>query len=200
MKLWLCLNIQILFIISLISYTNEGKSQDYLYKYEELYDSDKYAIDNYRVDNYYLDFTCVSNSETDNNCGNGKCNSAGNGCECNAGYTTFQGSYIRCNYQQKSKVKAFLLEMLGFGLGHLYIQNYSLFIAKFLFVYFSCYFVFCIMIFVGAINNSNVDEATYKSTKRTTFIIVPTMFAWYIFDLLWFILGYYKDSNGIDLY
>jgi hypothetical protein len=200
MKLKLCLIILIIFTISLISYTNQGKSQDYLYKYNELYDSDKYMINNYHVERFYINFTCVSKSTTDNNCGNGECNEKGDDCVCYAGYTTYPGSYIKCSYQQKSKIKAFLLEMLGFGLGYLYIQNYSWFIAKFLFVYFSCYFVFCIMIFVGAINNSNVDEATYRSTKRTTFIIVPTMIVLYFFDLFRFILGYNKDSNGIDLY
>ena len=97
-------------------------------------------------------------------------------------------------------MKAFLMEcFVGFGLGHYYVGNYTLFIGKFLFYYFSCYFSFCVMVFVGAINQSNVTDEAYQYTKTSTIILLPLMIFWWFFDIFMFGTGRYTDGLGMPL-
>lgn len=185
-------------LIFVCIYCQENK--DYLNKYNQLSFSPKYNTKtDYKYVNRTLEFIC-DNPEEDCS-GKGKCTSDKLGCICNLGFYSIEGSYIKCSYQQKSKMIALLLEAtVGFGFGHLYVRNYTFFLGKFLFYFFSCYFQFCLMIFVGSINNSNVDEKTFSSTKAATFILVPVMIGWYLFDVAMFFLGKWTDSNNIPLY
>ena len=124
-----------------------------------------------------------------------------NECKCDPRYTTSKSSFLQCNYYQKRKLYALLLEsLIGFGFGHLYSGNYTLFISKFLFFFFTCYFGLCLMIFVGAVNNSNVNAKTYIYTQRFLFITIPLMIIWYFFDIIFYAIGRYKDGKGEDLY
>lgn len=133
--------------------------------------------------------------------GHGKCDKNENECKCDPRYTTSKSSFLQCNYYQKRKLYALLLEsLIGFGFGHLYSGNYTLFISKFLFFFFTCYFGLCLMIFVGAVNNSNVNAKTYIYTQRFLFITIPLMIIWYFFDIIFYAIGRYKDGKGEDLY
>ena len=172
--------------------------KDY-YDYERLYNSDKFdnRLD-YRNDNI-ITFKCNDNKIDCS--GHGTCSSDKSKCECNSTDITPKGSYLQYGYYQKSKTIALVLEgIIGFGFGHLYVENYTLFIAKFLFFFFACYFSFCIMIFIGAVNNSNVKAETYRYTKISIFVILPLMAIWYFVDIALYASGVYKDGRGIDLY
>lgn len=132
--------------------------------------------------------------------GHGHCNSEKK-CVCDNRYTTPDKSFLKCNYYQKRKLYALLLEgLIGFGFGHLYSGNYTLFISKFLFFFFACCFGLCLMIFVGAVNNSNVNAKTYTYTKRFLFITIPLMIIWYFLDIFFYATGKYKDGKGMPLY
>ena len=173
----------------------------YLNQYNKLYLSQKFET---RIEYTYYNLTFKFSTCLDVNrdcAGNGICSNKTIDCICNPGYASILDSYVKCTYQQKSKTTALLLELLiGFGFGHMYIGNYVFFIAKFLFYFFSCYFNFCVMIFIGSVNNSNVNDISFSTTKRNTIILVPIIIGWYLFDILMFLCGSYYDSNGIQLY
>jgi len=171
----------------------------YLYKYNEIYYSDKYEVRRqYTFKNFTEKFKC---EDAFVDCaGNGSCDTETT-CACNIGYYSIPGSYVKCTYKQKKLSTALLLEsLIGFGFGHMYRGNFVFFVGKFLFYFFTCYFYFCIIICVGALNNSNVDEKTYYYTKRSSIIIIPLMIGWYLLDVIMFLLGRYGDANGMPLY
>lgn len=94
-------------------------------------------------------------------------------CVCNMGYSSFDietlksESNILCCYQQKSQLKAFLLELfLGFGIGHFYLGKYyfaslklglqvSTCISLWCIVYFACNREYSIEVHPNEINNEN---------------------------------------------
>jgi hypothetical protein len=169
----------------------------YMAKYDRLYNSEKY---NTKVNYKYAPLIFKCNDPISDCSNRGTCSPDSNDCICDSGYTTLTGSYKKCTYQMKSYVIALVLEtFISFGVGHLYVGNYTLFVGKFLFFFFSYYFNFCVMIFVGSINQSNVTIDTYYRTKRTFCILVPMIIGWYIFDVVMFACMQYKDQNGIEL-
>ena len=176
-------------------------SSDDLFKYIKLYQSERFKTEyNIPFAEYYPKF--FKCEDVSYNCaGNGICNETRDDCICTSGYTSFPNSFIKCTYPQKSSIVAILLEVfIPFGFGHLYIMNYGFFLAKFLMYFFTYYYVFCVMIFIGSINNSNVEEETYNQTKKICYVTLPIIFIWYLFDIIWFCLGNYQDGNNMDLY
>ena len=86
-------------------------------------------------------------------CGNTKCAKNFGKCElvnseylciCDSKYTTYpEKNEIKCNYERKRQLKAFLLEFfLTYGAGHFYTHNYKYAIPKL------CVFVFLKIIFI----------------------------------------------------
>lgn len=70
-----------------------------------------------------------------NNCINGMCNKNRTICECKPGYITKYDTNMKelCNYKQKNRITAFLLELfLGYmsGAGYFYIGRNNLGIAQ----------------------------------------------------------------------
>lgn len=190
----------ILVLIS-ISYVNlQDTDSSYLLKYNQLYFSNKFETrKDFIYENTTSEYKCYN--DTLDCSDNGICTEDNLDCTCNPGFVTLENSFQRCTYTQKSKSTALLLEaFIGFGMGHLYIGNYTFFIGKFLFYYFSCYFNLCIMVFVGSINDSNVNPDTYSATKRTSYIMFPIMIGWWLFDIIMFFMNKYKDSYSVDLY
>lgn len=119
---------------------------------------------------------------------------------CQDGYITLKGSYIACNYPQKSRLIAIMLEILGLGFGHLYIGKHLFFFAKFLSCLLFCYMIVCVIFFVGAINGSNVSQETSKSSTKIVKIIFPLIYVWYFIDIIAFASGFYSDENEQPLY
>ena len=79
--------------------------------------------------------------------GAGKCvDFATSNCTCIPEYDTYPiSSTIKCNYQKKSQLTAFILELiLSYGSGHFYINNINIAIPKFLFWY-TGYYLFIIL-------------------------------------------------------
>jgi hypothetical protein len=75
-------------------------------------------------------------------------------CECNMGYTSFDidvlktSNTIKCCYQQKGQLTAFLLEMfIGFGVGHFYIGNLYFGALKLVIQIFLCTLFWCVTYF-----------------------------------------------------
>lgn len=189
----------IVFFYLLINQIILSQCDKYLYKYDDIYYSRRYEVRRpYTFTNYTAYFECID--PLIDCAGHGTCKSTTE-CECELGYYTIPGSYVKCTYKQKKLSTALLLEgLVGFGFGHMYRGNFVFFAGKFLFYFFTCYFYFCIIICVGALNNSNVDQKTYYYTKRSSIIIIPIMIGWYFFDVIMFMIGNYGDANGLPLY
>jgi hypothetical protein len=118
---------------------------------------------------------------------------------CLPSYKTLETSYLICNYKMKSKMIAVCLEISGLGFGHLYLQNYLLFFAKFLFSYLCCYMITGIIFFVGALSDTNTSQATQKRSKKIVKWILPIYCLIYFGDIILLIIGLRRDSNLQDL-
>ena len=200
-KLKICKLIYFLAIILLIYYASCQDNFNHLTKYNQLYYAPKFSL---KFDfNFDEEEIPVCNNKTVSYIcnGKGKCSDTNqNMCVCDVGYYTIPGSYIQCTYMQKSKLTALLLEgLVGFGLGHFYIGKYYMFMAKFLVYFFSCYFGFCIMVFVGAINGSNVKPETFSSTKVSAIVLFPLIIGWWAFDVVMFMMNKYTDNFDMPL-
>ena len=86
-------------------------------------------------------------------------------CECNLGYSSYDitglktDHNIKCCYEQKGQLTAFLLEMfLGFGIGHFYLGNFYFAIIKLLVQIFLCFLFWCVTYF--ACNREHIFQAS----------------------------------------
>jgi len=132
------------------------------------------------------------------------------GCICDEGYTDLNSdSTTKCCYKQKKQSNAFLLELLSFGIGHLYIGNKVFFYLK-LFIECICIVLNIIISFrIKIINSKLYDydgcEEYYEVNKRgiilniVMFIFNSFMILFHLIDLILFGLNFYKDKNGVKL-
>ncbi len=148
------------------------------------------------------EFVC-KNNESDCS-GNGVCNEAGNGCNCNAGYTTLTNKKTKitaqCNYLMKYQLKAFLLELfVGFGAGHFYSLRYlhaSLKLVAFLFgIYLICLFPLT----AKCISDKFDSDFFVFFVSCFYYLCVIGLAFWFVWDLVMFGLNRYKDGNGLSL-
>lgn len=119
-------------------------------------------------------------------------------CVCFEEFGTTENSYnYECNYQKKSQLKAFLLELiLSNGAGHFYLENYFLAISKLL-VWVIIYYSFIIL---------RITCKSAEDNKKISFLIAAFalffcigMLSWQIIDLVFFGLNKYSDGNGVEL-
>lgn len=129
------------------------------------------------------------------NCPNtrGKC-MPDNSCACVKGFITESDEIeVKCNYKQKTKAKAFLLEfIIGFGLGHIYMGNLKIALIKLCFSFVSCYFI-CFL------PSCQKADCCIKFSKVLHIILGISWAIWQIIDGAMILLGKYKDNNGISL-
>ncbi len=119
-------------------------------------------------------------------------------CLCKNGYSTYpENSETKCNYQQKTQIKAFLLEFfLSYGAGHFYIQNYKLAIPKLIvFAFFYCLFI-VLRIITKAKEENKCANLIICICAGITFV---GMLFWQITDLIIFGKNKYKDGKGVSL-
>jgi hypothetical protein len=111
--------------------------------------------------------------------------------------TTENPNYYECNYQKKSQLKAFLLELiLSNGAGHFYLENYFWATAKLL-VWVITYYSFIVL---------KITCKSAEDNKKISFLIAALAFffcigmlSWQIIDLVFFGLNKYTDGNGVQL-
>ena len=119
---------------------------------------------------------------------------------CKKGFTSREvDGIVKCCYAQKDKISAFLLEtFIGFGAGHYYVGNNTLFIIKVV-VY---TFIFLSVFIVLVISCIKKDRFNFSlSFIRSGCILISgcTYIGWQIVDGVLFMLGGYTDSNGVSL-
>lgn len=124
-------------------------------------------------------------------------------CICDRGYTDDpKNPDIKCCYKKKSQFAAFLMEILiGFGAGHLFIQNYTLGIIKLCFQVTAC--CSCCLIgfcFCYKTNKHNEEPSNKQIFLNVLFLFgILLFFIWQLIDLVLFGINYYKDGNGIEM-
>lgn len=119
-------------------------------------------------------------------------------CECKKGFTTYpEDSNIKCNYEEKGQLKAFLLEFfLSYGAGHFYVHNYKLAIPKLIvFAFFYCLFI-ALRIITKAKEENRCANLIICISAGVTFV---GMLVWQIIDLVFFGKNKYNDGNNIEL-
>jgi len=119
-------------------------------------------------------------------------------CLCDEKYATKpQNNENRCNYKRKSQIIVFVLELPGFGIGHLYAGKYVNGIFKLVFWIFS-YIIF-IKMRIAYVKRGDNDEKVISLTF-ISFILFIIMLIWYIIDLSYIGTGNYLDGNDIELF
>ena len=130
----------------------------------------------------------------------GLCN--GNICVCEESYITVNNDKVHnngifCNYHEKSRFIAFLLEFFfPFGVGHFYSGKTLLAVIKLgLFVILICMCCSVLGCVVGkAINACSVIICLIVVLCIISLIVLQ------IFDLVSYGLGLYSDGNGVEMY
>lgn len=159
---------------------------------------------------------CLSKNNTEEEqanifCGNSICHPIGGRCinqticVCEVGYTTidYSENHIYCNYKQSSRIKAFLIEIFfGFGLGHFYAGRTGTGVFKLL-----CYSVFCMCCFTSLYmikkirEESQAEDHPYVSLLFILSVIFKAgLLIWQVIDSVLFLLNYYRDGKGFQLY
>lgn len=119
-------------------------------------------------------------------------------CNCKDGYTTYpKDNTVKCNYEQKKQLKAFLLELfVCYGSGHFYIHNYKLAIPKLIvFIFFYCLFIVLRIITKAKEENKLANLIICISAG----VVLVGMLTWQIIDLVYFGKNKYNDGNGVPL-
>ena len=125
----------------------------------------------------------------------GKCG-RDNECICAFGYTTIESEKFgdfKCNYKMKSQIKMFLLEFLvGFGVGHFYIGNIKIALAKLLYSSLTCYIV-CQLPSLEKLQSCRHCAYYLQLVFGIGWIL------WQILDSILIGFGFYKDNYGVEL-
>ena len=128
-------------------------------------------------------------------------------CICGSGYmsTLKDSRLIRCCYEQKNSLTAFLLEFfIGFGAGHFYYGSTTYGIIKLCFylLFLSIVLFLLIKAFIDK-RNKNKKENThvFRIFRIVSFVLIGfTYICWQMIDSVMIVLGGYTDSNGFELY
>ena len=120
-------------------------------------------------------------------------------CICKEEYATepFDKDDIRCNYKRKKQLIVFILELIGFGIGHIYANNYLIGISKL--IYWLICITFCVLMRKEYVKRGDNDEKVIIVTF-ISFLLNVGLIIWYAIDLASIGIGSYLDGNGIDLY
>ena len=120
-------------------------------------------------------------------------------CICEEEYATepWYKENIRCNYKRKKQILVFFLEVIGFGIGHLYAHKIGIGITKL--IYWLICIIFCFLMRKEYIKRGDNDNKVIVLTF-ISFILNVALIIWYVFDLASIGTGSYLDGNDIELY
>lgn len=151
-------------------------------------------------------FTNLNNTikqcTSDRDCGHGICD--GNFvCNCNYGFIDFQdinGVYRRCEYAQKSQLRAFLYELFfNFGAGHFYLNKPNIGFVKMGCFLFGLFLICLFPLSIKYLNEKFEGDFSVILFSCIYYYYAIGLAVWYIYDLVNFGLNNYSDSNGMPL-
>ena len=129
------------------------------------------------------------------------CNISEKTCDCDLGYTSKkEDGIVKCCYQQKRRLRAFLLEtFITFGAGHYYVGKFKLFIIK-LVIYILLILTNVIIVLMGWFKKDKFNFNLNFIRSACLLLCGCTFIGWQIIDAVLFMLGGYNDVNGVELY
>jgi hypothetical protein len=154
-----------------------------------------------QIDEVTKKHQCLNDLE----CGHGKCANETASCICDRGYTThgnITGKIGQCNYDRRSKLKAFLFSLLAgeFGVDWFYLSRSNLAYIFAGILKLSLGFVCCsawpLTYFGPEIQNSETMKAKLRGVN-TCFTLLA--FAWWIVDWARILGNRFPDGNAADL-
>ena len=125
-------------------------------------------------------------------------------CKCKQGFYNTNTDSIsdfekKCNYKMKSRYSPFWLEIItNLGIGHMIIGNYSFGVLKLFYIIFTFGFFYYVCM-SDANSKKNLGDCFHVFLSILNFIFCLGLFAWWIFDGIFFGFNKYKDSNGVEL-
>ena len=125
-------------------------------------------------------------------------------CKCIKGFynaNTDENSNFdkKCNYEMKSSYSPFWFEIItNLGIGHMIIGNYYFGVLKLFYIIFTFGFFYYVCM-SDANSKKNLGDCFHVFLSILNFIFCLGLFAWWIFDGIFFGFNKYKDSNGIEL-
>ena len=152
---------------------------------------------------FLLCFNIISNSNL--TCGeyicdseNGKCiGNPSSLCFCNDQFDTYpEDNKNMCFYEKKKQFLAFIMESVGFGIGHIYTENLALAIPKLMIYVFACSAIIILRIVSRKTEENNPTTLLVACIACT---IGSVVIIWHIIDMILYALNSYKDGNGIEL-
>lgn len=121
-------------------------------------------------------------------------------CICNLGWTSMSNDVIKCCYEQKSQLTAFLFEFfIGFGSGFFYINRYKQGMIKLFCYLFFCCFCYLVALCIYVKDESKETHIIQKILNSLLILIILTYVIWFFVDVISFGFNLYQDGNGIDL-
>ena len=101
-----------------------------------------------------------------------------------------------CFYEKKKQFLAFILESVGFGIGHLYTENLAIAIPKLM-----IYVLACLAIIILRIVSRKTEEndPTTLLVACIACTIGCVVIIWHVIDMILYALNNYKDGYGIEL-
>lgn len=169
--------------------TSNNNTSDNLINY-----SKRIKISNFTNYNYIIE---VSGPCDESTCGHGECKN-NNTCVCDLGFAQLplSSSKVECNYEMKSQLTAFFLELfLILGFGHLYIQKYLLFAIKFLVIVGLLLLDFLLKYLIKF-----KESSSRKTVYIFSYIFYSIIVVWQVIDVVMFGLNKYLDGNEMPLY
>jgi hypothetical protein len=125
-------------------------------------------------------------------------------CKCKKGFyntnTESNGDFEKkCNYEMKSSYSPFWVEIItNLGIGHMIIGNYYFGLLKLFYIIFTFGFFYYVCM-SDANSKKNLGDCFHVFLSILNFIFCLGLFAWWVFDGIFFGLNKYKDNNGVEL-
>jgi hypothetical protein len=150
------------------------------------------------------EFKCIDRASCSNH---GNCTINKDNCDCDIGYLSVildnqdpKGPLLKCNYEQKSQLRAFLYELfLGFGAGHFYTGRYKFGGAK-LSAFIFGIFIICLFPIIAKWLSEKLESDCLVLTVSCFYYLCSIGLAfWFIYDLVEFGGNHYLDGNNQPL-
>lgn len=121
-------------------------------------------------------------------------------CICNKGWESLDSEQIKCCYNQKKQLNAFLLEFfVGFGCGHFYINRNNTAIIKLICCVSFCFYCYCIAICLRSNEQGKEASLLKKIIYIGTMINFIAYILWWFIDVIFFGFNLYVDGNNMKL-
>jgi hypothetical protein len=121
-------------------------------------------------------------------------------CICKPEYASIDGCPVKCEYERKKQLTAFLLELfVGFGAGHFYRASYLIASLKLVAFIFGIYIICLFPLTAKCISECCDCDCLVVLVSLLFFACSVGLAFWFVFDLVRFGKNLLTDKYGIKL-